>query len=188
MSFLKENTFTVFDVETTGLNAEAGDKIIEIAALKIINGKIDEKDPFVTLVNPEQNIPAMSTEISGITNEMVKDAPIISDILGKFLEYIKDTIIIAHNAEFDMGFLKYAVSGCGMSSELPKHVCTMALSKNIFSFQTQHNLDILMQRMKVKAEGDRHRALTDVQATAEVFMKLCDLRPEVISEQLEGSR
>lgn len=172
--------YTIFDVETTGLNPQAGDRIIEIAAVQMENDVIDEENAFVSLVNPRRPIPPESTEVTKITDSMVADAPFIEEVLPKFLEYIKDTTLIAHNAEFDMGFLRTEMKNCHISQDLPKHLCTMEMSKNIFSFQTLHNLDIVMFRMKVEATGDRHRALTDVLATAEVLKQFKKYRPEVI--------
>lgn len=189
MDILKNYQFTVFDVETTGLNPLAGDKITEIAAIKIVNGQISsEHEPFVSLVNPERIISTEAMQVSHITNEMVKSAPVIGDIIEPFLSFISGTILIAHNAEFDMSFLQRALQLSNIQQPLPSYLCTMNISKKIFSYQVQHNLDILMQRMRVKAEGDRHRALTDVQATAEVFIKLCERCPEIITEEMQATR
>lgn len=183
MEILKK-AYTVIDVETTGLNPLTGDKITEIAAIKIINGKIQTENSFVTLINPEREISSEASQISQITNAMVKDAPKMREIVENFTKFIEHSIIIGHNIEFDIGFIRMELEQCGINSGDPRHVCTMQLSQKIFPYQQRHNLDIVMQRMKVTSKGERHRALTDVIATAEVFLKFCEHRPDIVEEQL----
>lgn len=180
MDDITKHIFVVFDVETTGLYPDRGDRIIEIAGIKIVDGKIQEEQVFNTLVNPGRPISPEASEVSKITDAMVTDAPTMADVLPKFLEFIEDSTLVAHNAQFDMSFLQSEMMHAQLETSLPQYQCTLDLSRRIFPYQQQHNLDIVMRRMNVKTTGDRHRALTDVVATAEVFLQFFKHRPDVI--------
>ena len=163
----------VFDLETTGLSAW-GDEIIEIGAIKIIGNEMDEKNSFHSLVNPKRVIPPEATKISGITNEMVKDAPLIDEVLPKFLDFVGDAYWVAHNARFDMSFIMKHL----MQMKLKKNIevyDTVIFSRRAFPNEPRHNLDVLCERLSLKFDPkNRHRSMTDVELTAKAFLLLRD--------------
>ena len=167
--------FTVFDVETTGLDPNRGDKIIEIAGMRIEEGVIQEEHAFVELVNPERSIPWEAKRVNKIDDADVAGAPTIDQVLPRFLEFAKDSILIAHNAQFDMGFLKVEKEHCWGYIELPECLCTMRLSQSVFPQEFRHNLDVLTQRLELAAPQTRHRALPDVLLTAHALLKMAEM-------------
>lgn len=169
-----DDTFVVFDIETTGLSKET-ESITEIGAVKVVDGKIIDR--FSTFVNPERPIPAEITKLTGITNEMVADAPVITEILPKFLEFCQDAVLVAHNANFDTGFIRLnAERKCGI--EVKNTVLdTLELSSALLPELKKHKLDIICEQLGVSLEG-HHRAVNDAEATAEVFLKFIDMLVE----------
>ena len=169
-----DDTFVVFDIETTGLSKET-ESITEIGAVKVVDGKIIDR--FSTFVNPERPIPAEITKLTGITNEMVADAPAITEILPKFLEFCQDAVLVAHNANFDTGFIRLnAERKCGI--EVKNTVLdTLELSRALLPELKKHKLDIVCEQLGVSLEG-HHRAVNDAEATAEVFLKFIDMLVE----------
>lgn len=169
-----DDTFVVFDIETTGLSKET-ESITEIGAVKVVDGKIIDR--FSTFVNPERPIPAEITKLTGITNEMVADAPVIPEILPKFLEFCQDAVLVAHNANFDTGFIRLnAERKCGI--EVKNTVLdTLELSRALLPELKKHKLDIICEQLGVSLEG-HHRAVNDAEATAEVFLKFIDMLVE----------
>ena len=169
-----DDTFVVFDIETTGLSKET-ESITEIGAVKVVDGKIIDR--FSTFVNPERPIPAEIIKLTGITNEMVADAPVITEILPKFLEFCQDAVLVAHNANFDTGFIRLnAERKCGI--EVKNTVLdTLELSRALLPELKKHKLDIVCEQLGVSLEG-HHRAVNDAEATAEVFLKFIDMLVE----------
>lgn len=169
-----DDTFVVFDIETTGLSKET-ESITEIGAVKVVDGKIIDR--FSTFVNPERPIPAEITKLTGITNEMVADAPVITEILPKFLEFCQDAVLVAHNANFDTGFIRLnAERKCGI--EVKNTVLdTLELSRALLPELKKHKLDIVCEQLGVSLEG-HHRAVNDAEATAEVFLRFIDMLVE----------
>ena len=169
-----DDTFVVFDIETTGLSKET-ESITEIGAVKVVDGKIIDR--FSTFVNPERPIPAEITKLTGITNEMVADAPVITESLPKFLEFCQDAVLVAHNANFDTGFIRLnAERKC--SIEVKNTVLdTLELSRSLLPELKKHKLDIVCEQLGVSLEG-HHRAVNDAEATAEVFLKFIDMLVE----------
>lgn len=165
---------TIFDVETTGLDPKRGHRIIEIGALRVEQGRIDQTKTFSSLVNPECAIPADAKRIHHITDDTLRDAPTIMTVLPEFLAFAHDSTLVAHNAAFDMGFLDVERECCWGYVELPTCLCTMLLSKSLFPTASRHNLDTLCEHFKVPLPPDRHRALADVLLTAQVLLKLLD--------------
>lgn len=164
------DTYTVFDIETTGFNAGA-DSITEIAAVKVKDGEMI--DEFSTFVNPERNIPKQVQELTHITPDMVKDAPKIDEALKNFLDFAKDTVIVAHNAKFDTSFINYYSKRCGY--EAPKYIIdTLAISREMFEGFENHKLGTIAQNLGVELEN-AHRAINDTRATAKVFIKMCEV-------------
>ena len=167
--------FTVFDVETTGLDPRRGDRIIEIAGVRIEGGTIMEESAFVQLVNPERTIPWEAKRINNISDEDVAGAPTIDQVLPRFLEFAKDSILVAHNAEFDMGFLDVEKQSCWGYVDLPACLCTMRLSQSLFPHEFRHNLDVLSLRLNLPKPPTRHRALPDVILTGQALLKMLDI-------------
>lgn len=165
---------TVFDTETTGLDPKKGHRIVEIAGVRIENGVIVEEKTFSSLVNPERDIPLEVQRINHITNEDVKDAPGIMTVLPDFLSFSTGSVLIAHNAAFDQGFLETEKEFCWGYVELPEILCTMKLSQSLFPREFRHNLDVLSQRFNMPFEGGRHRALPDVLQTAKILIKMLE--------------
>ncbi|MBQ5709167.1 MAG: PHP domain-containing protein, partial [Anaerotignum sp.] len=166
-----DDTFVVFDIETTGLSRET-ENITEIGAVKLQDGKI--VDRFSTFVNPEKPISDEITKLTGITDEMVADAPVIQDILPEFLSFCGDAVLVAHNANFDMGFIRVnAERKCGI--EVKNTVLdTLELSRSLLPELNKHKLNLVCDHLGVSLEG-HHRAVNDAEATAEVFQKFIDM-------------
>ncbi|MEY5028857.1 MAG: hypothetical protein RLZ63_1172 [Pseudomonadota bacterium] len=170
---LSELSYTVFDTETTGLNPSQGDEIIQIGATRIVNGKLLRHEAYEQLVNPQRNIPAASIPIHGITQDMVRGRPTIGEVLPVFHAYAKDTVLVAHNAAFDMKFLQLKERSTGLRFDQPV-LDTLLLSAVLHPNQESHRLDAIAQRMSITVTG-RHNALGDAMATAEVFLRMIPL-------------
>lgn len=165
---------TVFDVETTGLDAKKGHRIIEIAGIRIENGRMLEKQPFHTLVNPERDIPWEVRQIHHITDADVLQAPTIMTVLPQFLAFARGSMLVAHNAAFDKHFLDIEKEFCWGYIELPDILCTMRLSQNLFPAAFRHNLDALCERFQITMPPHRHRALPDVLLTGQVLLRMLE--------------
>lgn len=161
------NKYVVFDIETTGLS-NFRDKIIEIGAVKIENNKII--DIYQRFVNPKEPLSDFTTELTGITNQMVSSEKEIDEILPEFLEFSKGSILVAHNAEFDVGFIKSKSNELGLSFD-PVYMDTMFISRAINPKFKNHKLDTLTKNYQVSLLN-HHRASDDAKATAEVFIKM----------------
>lgn len=169
-----QDTFVVFDIETTGLSRET-DGITEIGAVKVRGGEIIDR--FSTFVNPEKSISAEITKLTGITNEMVADAPPIREILPDFLAFCGDAVLVAHNAGFDTGFIRVnAERKCGI--EVKNTVLdTLELSRSLLPHLQKHKLNILCEHLGISLEG-HHRAVNDAEATAELFLRFVEMLAE----------
>lgn len=166
---------TIFDIETTGLDPNRGHRIIEIAGVRMEEGKILAESAFCSFVNPERDIPFEARQVNKITDEDVRNAPSIDEVLPRFLEFSKGSILVAHNAEFDFGFLEVEKQFCWGYIDLPECLCTMRLSQSIFPKEFRHNLDVLIKKFELQSPVDRHRALGDVLVTAEALLKLLEV-------------
>lgn len=164
--------YTAFDTETTGLNP-ASDEIISIGAVRIVNGRILRQEIFDQLVNPRRPIPRLATEVCGVTNEMVRDQPAIDQVLPRFARFAEETVLVAHNAAFDMSLLqrKEAVTGVRFANSV---LDTLLLSAVVHPRESDHSLEAIAQRLGVDVRG-RHTALGDALVTAEVFLGLLKL-------------
>lgn len=171
-----EDSYVVFDLETTGFSSK-NDKIIEIGAVKIQNGAI--VDNFSEFVNPRRPIPYKITELTGINDDMVSDAQSIEDILPRFLEFIGDSIVVAHNAGFDCSFISKNCNDLGLSFE-PTIVDTVPLCRFLYPELKSVKLNIVAKHLGVKLES-HHRAVDDAKATADILLECF----KKIKEELE---
>ncbi len=163
---VKNDTFTVVDVETTGTDP-LSDKVTEIGAIKIVNGVITEQ--FQTLINPRVSIPERITELTGIDDELVKDAPFIEDAYPDFYKFLGDTAFIGHNVDFDFRFLRNAGKSCGFDMK-NKTIDTLSLSRKILPGLAKYKLNVVCEHYGITFH--HHRALSDAYATAELFLEL----------------
>jgi DNA polymerase-3 subunit epsilon len=169
---LNELTYTVFDTETTGLNPKE-DEIISIGALRIVNGRLLKEESFDRLVNPYRSIPNESIKYHGIQAEMLEGQPDINVTLPNFYNFAKDTVLIGHNAAFDMKMLQVKEQTTGISFKNPV-LDTLLLSAVINPAQTNHNLEAIAKRLGIRIIG-RHTALGDALTTGELFLKMVPL-------------
>lgn len=176
---LSDLTFVVFDTETTGLLPSQGDEICQIAALRVVNGRVVEGEQINRLVNPERPIPARSTDVHGITDEMVKNAPTIEVVGAQFHSFARGSILVAHNAPFDLEFLRRHEAGIGKAFTNPV-LDTVVLSAIVFGQDAEHTLDAICERLGIKIPVEqRHTAMGDTIATAHAFIKMigmCEAR------------
>ena len=162
-----DTTYCVLDLETTGLSAKT-EKITEIGIMKIKDGEVLEE--FCEFVNPEKPIPQRVQEITNITDEMVKDAPTIEELFPKVLEFIKGTVLVAHNATFDIGFLKTVAKDLGYEFDYT-YVDTLPLARKLYPELKKHKLGKIAEHLKIKVEV-AHRALDDVDTTVKVLREM----------------
>ena len=186
---LSDLTYTVFDTETTGLEPSKGDEIIQIGAARIVNNRLLRQEVFNQLVDPECPLKPESIPIHGITEDMVRGQPTIDAVLPAFHEFCEDTVLIAHNAAFDMRFLQLKEERTGIKFSQPV-LDTLLLSAVVHPNQESHKLDVILERLGIRI-ASRHNALEDALATAEVFLKMVPLLEEkgivTVRQALEAS-
>jgi len=170
---LAELSYTVFDTETTGLSPREGDRIIQIGATRIVAGKLRRQEAFEQLVDPDRDLPAAGIAIHGITPAMVQGQPRIGEVLPAFHAFAQETVLVAHNAAFDMAFLQVEEAGSGVRFTQPV-LDTLLLSAVIHPQQESHSLEAIAERLGVTILG-RHTALGEAMVTAEVFLKMIPL-------------
>lgn len=173
---LGELTYTVFDTETTGLNPRGGDEIISIGAIRIVNGRLLYTETINQLVDPCRPIPGESIKYHGITDPMVTGMPTIDKVLPFLHRFVQDTVLVAHNAAFDMRMLEMKEKSTGVRFTNPV-LDTMHLSAIVHPAHEDHSLDTIAQRLGVNLTK-RHDALGDAIATGEVFLKIIPLLNE----------
>lgn len=162
-----ENT-TIFDFETTGLSP-VNDQIIEVAAIRMRNGKCVGE--FSIIINPQVDVPEFITNLTGITNEDVRNQPTLGEVLPFFLDFIGDSLLVAHNAAFDLAFLQAKKNQFGIGSEVHNSFLdTRTICIARFPYQS-HKLEVMCKQLEIPLEG-AHRALNDVRATGNLLYKL----------------
>lgn len=174
------NIKIVVDVETTGLDFRK-EKIIELAAVKLVNGEITET--FESLVNPMQHIRHSSINIHGITEEMILEAPTIEEILPQFLDFIEDKPLIGHNVIFDYSFINFASLSLYGKELSNLKIDTLNMFKEVFPTEPSHGLSALLKKFNVETDTS-HRAMADAYSLAKVYTRLRSLYEERISWQL----
>ena len=176
-----DDTYVVFDLETTGFSA-IKDKIIEIGAVKVVNGEI--VDSYSTFVNPERPIPFEITQLTSISDDMVLDAPTIETVLPDFLNFIGDAVLVAHNAGFDVGFIE---QNCRYQDIEPHfvYVDTVALARVLLPTLSKYKLNIVAKALGISLEN-HHRAVDDAGATAEIFVKFVEMLKDENITTLKG--
>lgn len=165
---LDEATYVVFDVETTGLSA-VYDTIIELAAVKMKNGEI--VDRFESFANPKHPLSATTIELTGITDDMVKDAPDPEEVLKRFYEWSEDAVLVAHNATFDIGFLNVGYKKIGLNKVTNPVIDTLELARLLYPELKNHRLNTLAKKFDVELT-QHHRAIYDAEATGHLLQRM----------------
>ena len=168
-------TFVVFDLETTGLSP-VQEKIVEMGAVKIVDGRITET--FSSLIDPGGLIPYKATEIHGITDEMVAGCPPIEAVMPDFYKFVEDTIIVAHNLPFDLSFIAAKGKPLNIYFDHEK-LDTLQVARKVLTKLTRHNLPYLSEYFNIVHES-KHRAVDDAVATAKLLLKLSELQPDIL--------
>ena len=175
------DSFVVFDLETTGFSA-AKNKIIEIGAVKVVNGSITER--FSTFVNPKVPIPYEIEQLTHITDDMVLDAPMIHEILPQFMEFCQNAVMVAHNADFDMSFIRHNCDLLGLECEKTV-LYTVALARVLLPSLNRFKLNTIAKALNISLEN-HHRAVDDAACTAEIFTKFVEMLRERGIETMEN--
>ncbi len=168
-----DTEYCVFDLETTGIS-HITEKITEVGIIKIKNGEII--DTFECFVNPEKPIPERVVEVTHITDDMVKDAETIDKVMPKVLEFMKGSVLVAHNADFDIGFMKYNCEKLGLPFEFT-HIDTLRLAKAVFPEFSRYKLGFIAEKLGIKVDV-AHRALDDVKTLVAVFNEIIKIAKE----------
>jgi DNA polymerase-3 subunit alpha (Gram-positive type) len=170
---IKNTEFVVFDVETTGLSAPDGDRIIEIAAMKIRDGKVIDK--FYSLINPQRLIPSEASRVHNITDDMVTEAPTSLEVLPQMLSFISSSCVAGHNVKFDLGFLAYELALMGRKiNESTPAIDTLKMARDLLPYLSNHKLAYLARSLGVVV-SETHRAMADVDLTVQVLIRLMEM-------------
>jgi DNA polymerase-3 subunit epsilon len=183
-------SYTVFDTETTGLEPSAGDEIISIGAVRVVNGRLLRNEVFEQLVNPRRALNPESARVHRIDAATLGNQPAIGEVLPAFHHFCEDTVLVAHNAAFDMRFLELKQASSGVRFSQPV-LDTLLLSAVAHPSLNDHTLEAIAARLGVSVMG-RHTALGDALLTAEILLKLLPLLAErgilSLGQALEASR
>lgn len=164
----------ILDTETTGLKPEEGHKLIEICAMEVVDG-VKTGEIFHTYINPKRDVPEGAFKVHGISTEFLLDKKVFSEIAAEFVEFIKDSTLVIHNARFDVGFLNYELKELGHPLiNLNEVVDTLSLARKKFP-GSPANLDALCKRFKISlSKRDKHGAVIDVELLYEVYLHLLE--------------
>ena len=187
---LTDLVYSIFDTETTGLEPSNGDEIIQIGAVRAVNNRMLRQEVFDQIIDPGIPLKPAGIPIHGITEDMVRGQPTLDVVLPSFHEFCAETVLVAHNAAFDMRFLQIKESSLGLRFNQPV-LDTLLLSAVIHPNQEAHSLESIAQRMGVNVVG-RHTALGDAFVTGEIFLKMIPLLAEqnihTLRQALEASQ
>lgn len=183
---LSELAYTVFDTETTGLQPSQGDEIISVGAVRIVNGRLLQHEVFDQLIDPRRSLSVASMHVHGIQPSMLEGQPTIERVLPAFHQFCEDTVLVAHNAAFDMRFLQMKEGKTGIKFTQPV-LDTLLLSAVVHPNQDAHKLEAIAARLGVNVMG-RHTALGDAIVTGEIFLKLIPLLAEQDIRTLRQAR
>ncbi len=178
-----------FDTETTGLDPNEGHRLIEIGCVEVINGKRTDNSYHI-LINPEREVPEEAVRIHHITTEMLTDKPKFSEIIDGFLDFIKDSTLVAHNAGFDIKFINHELSLIERNNLKNKVIDSLALAKNMFPNQ-RNNLDALCKRFNInntKRAEEGHGALLDAELLADVYIKMTNSLKEKLIQDVKTEK
>jgi DNA polymerase-3 subunit alpha (Gram-positive type) len=179
----KYNEFVSFDIETTGLSAKNGDRIIEIGAVKIKSGKVI--DVFHSLINPGIKIPYRITELTGLTDKDVKNSPRFEKVLTDFKAFTEDLVLVAHNAKFDLGFIEHYGAFIDIEFKQP-FIDTVQMSRYLLTDLESHKLNLVAERLNV-SQNNHHRADDDARVCGEIFTKLSEILKSEAAEDKEAT-
>ena len=171
MAQSNDDSVVILDFETTGLSPDHGDRAIEIGAVRIRNGKIEER--FQELMNPGYRISSFIEDYTGITNEMLKKAPPCEEVMGKFAEFIDGHNLVAHNASFDKRFLDAELQKISKKTS-GQFACSLLVSRRIYQDAPNHKLETLVKYKKLSTKGVFHRALYDSEMTTKLWLTMLD--------------
>jgi len=187
---LSDIHYTVFDTETTGLEPSAGDEIISIGAVRVVNGRLLKQEVYEQLINPQRPVPKDAVRIHGIKTKDLLDQPAIGEVLPAFHRFCEDTVLVAHNAAFDMRFLELKEAATGVRFSQPV-LDTLLLAALVHPSLKDHALEAVAERLGLSVIG-RHTALGDALVTGDIFLKLLPLLAErgilTLAQALEASR
>lgn len=165
-----EKPIVMLDFETTGLSPAMGDRITEVAALRIVDGQVTER--YVSLINCQARIPAFITHLTGISQAMVDSAPPVSRVLPELLDFIGADALSAHNASFDEKFLKAEAERLSLSARHVGLVCSLKLSRRVFPGLGSYKLGLLSGQLGIRFRSAAHRAESDAEVAAEVMIHI----------------
>jgi len=179
---LNASSLVILDFETTGLSPNMGDRAIEIGAVRLHNGKVVES--FQELMNPGFRISSFIAEYTGITNEMLSTAAPCNEVMNRFVDFIADDNLIAHNASFDKRFLDAELERISRTYS-SKFACSLLVSRRIYPLAPNHKLATLIDYKRIQSTGGFHRALYDSEMTAQLWLEiLTDIEAKIKAENV----
>lgn len=177
----------IFDTETTGFDPNSGDRVVEIGCIELVN-RMPTGDNFHQYVNPERDVPTSAAKIHGLTAEFLVDHPVFADVAGGFLEFVGDSALVAHNADFDRRFINWELENAGLEPiASARMIDTLVMARSKYP-GAQNSLDALCKRLGVdNSHRSLHGALLDCELLSEVYLELCGGRQaglELVQESI----
>lgn len=179
----------ILDTETTGLKPEDGHRIIEIGGVEVVDGKKTGRT-IQLYINPEREVDEEAVKVHGLTNEFLKDKPKFAEVVDEFLKFVKDSVLVIHNADFDLKFLNSELDRLNKGKiwdYISNAICSLRLDRRLFSEDRRHTLDAICERFKIDASGRTfHGALLDSELLAECYERINEIYPvEKIEREME---